>query len=660
MKINAKVKLRDIPEFSADTVITTRSDGLPRSRIYDETWIYSGQEARAVGQPFKVSFKNIDLAYREGIQRALGVISDRYEVKHHQKTTCSQIQRWKNGLIKIATALNSCNWASLSDDNVFSSFTKQVVKGLNKKSETTVDEVVTAIKKLHEYGLCMRLIDRNSLRKFVELRPTKQHIAIPIGMYQPILASAIQLFELYQPFIHEIDRVMKEARLIREAEKNRKELSQKTASISQRTLIKTKLILHDIPDFKILLDGTVLNRILTNCSIVAIAFSGMRLGEMLSMSINSYKTVISGKDNDIPVIKGETSKGNDGVPRVTTWQTHPVVKDALELAYGITEHLRNEYVSKVEQMVIAGELSNDDYQHALREINSAFISTLPDKIDTRFIISGMERRFNDSFAESGIVASQNDVEEFNRLNPTREGELKVGGKLPKLTPHDLRRTFAVFFKRYGFGSSATIKFQYKHQNINMSNYYANNAQLQAMEDILMDTELLELMEEEGIRMGVDIFDEIYNESDNLSGAGGDRIAQDKFEKLENGHLVYMNRDEIERLVRNGTLSVVKLPTGGYCLNASCSRVCGIGEFPGEIKPCDHQVVTDKEAKKVLRQNKRLISSFRELNTGDTMMNSILIGMKHKIKRNEITIKKHDLNFEEFNDAIKGVIATSEV
>jgi hypothetical protein len=247
------------------------------------------------------------------------------------------------------------------------------------------------------------------------------------------------------------------------------------------------------------------------------------------------------------------------------------------------------------------------------------------------------------------------VDEFNRLNPNREGELKLGGFLPKLSPHDFRRTFAVFFKRYNFGTTASIKFQYKHDNINMSDYYANNARLQAMSDIMLDNELLTILRDEGIMLGVDTFDEIYNESSHLSGAGGERIAQDRFNKLKEGHHVYMTRQEIEKLVKNGTLSVVKLPTGGYCMNATCSRVCGIAPFLGEIKPCEHQVVTDNEAKVILRQNGRLIKSFREMNIGAPFMQSILIGMKHKIKRNEIIVKQHNLKFEEFNDAVQGII-----
>jgi hypothetical protein len=152
---------------------------------------------------------------------------------------------------------------------------------------------------------------------------------------------------------------------------------------------------------------------------------------------------------------------------------------------------------------------------------------------------------------------------------------------------------------------------------------------------------------------------VYNKSELLSGIEGERIAKDKFEMLKNGHDVYMTRSEIEVLVRNGSLSVVKLPTGGYCTNATCSRICGIAQFSAEKKPCDHQIVTDSQAKVILRQNNRLIKTFRALNTGDPLESSNLIALKQKIKRNEITIKKHRLKFELFNDDVKGIIVTQE-
>ncbi|HFD7367535.1 TPA: hypothetical protein ACF5VB_004757, partial [Escherichia coli] len=65
-----------------------------------------------------------------------------------------------------------------------------------------------------------------------------------------------------------------------------------------------------------------------------------------------------------------------------------------------------------------------------------------------------------------------------------------------------------------------------------------------------------------------------------------------------------------------------------------------------------------EAKRTQRQNKRLINTFRDLNNGDPMMKSILIGVKQKIKINESLIINHGIKVTAFEDNIKGIIATS--
>ena len=189
----------------------------------------------------------------------------------------------------------------------------------------------------------------------------------------------------------------------------------------------------------------------------------------------------------------------------------------------------------------------------------------------------------------------------------------------------------------------------------MSDYYANNAQLMHMNDVLMDIDLLKLMEEEGIKLGIDIYDDIYNKSAQLSGGGGERIASDKLEKVKAGLKIYMTRAEIEMLVRNGSLSAVQLPTGGYCVNPRCERLCGMGLFGGESKNCVHKVVTDKSAKKMASMRNRLIEQFREFNNGDSLRAAILVGIKQKIKEIEITLKGHGIEYVSFEDKIAGII-----
>ncbi|SGZ08893.1 Putative uncharacterized protein [Moritella viscosa] len=321
--------------------------------------------------------------------------------------------------------------------------------------------------------------------------------------------------------------------------------------------------------------------------------------------------------------------------------------------------LREKYKSKIQNKGESGEYSDAEKRVALKQVQSAFIPPCFAGQDVTYVTTAMDSKISAQAKKWGIKATSADVEEFDLLNPAWEGGLKVGGFLPKLTPHDFLRTFSVFFKRYNFGSAAGIKFQFKQHNINMADYYANNATLMHMNDVLLDKDLLKEMDEAGIALGVDIYDEIYNKSENLSGLGGEDIAknklEDQLEKLKSGNDIYMSREEIEKGVRSGELAIVQLPTGGYCTNTSCERVCGIGQFIAEKSKCIHQVYTDKTAKLLARQRKRLIDQFKGMNLGDRLKNSILAGLKQKILDAEITLKKHKIEFEPFIDEILGVM-----
>lgn len=657
MNMIKKIKLTKIPNFDDDLVVTRCGDGSPLSHIYDNYWDYSGIEKKASARrsALKIPFHTIDCRFRKGIQSTLWYVSEKYKNQHKTTPTASQITSWVRGLKYICAALESSDWAVLSDDRVYKQFEKKLVRHIGG-SVTSINLTKGAINLLNRYNLCHRDVDGNDFKRKFQPKTIEQRIAIPIAMYQVALSEAIRSIEKYHKHRHEISRVMDAFYEIYAKERADTTKSQESGSLSERVHTRVKKIKHNIPDFKPSAHGSDVGKIMNQCMIVVLAFSGVRNSELLSLSKDSYKTKIA-NGNEVPIITGETTKGHNGTPVVTTWQTHPIAKDALELAFDMTENLREWYKLRINEQLNDGTLTVDNHKAALDEVEGAFIPTCPSSVTTFYTRTGFSRIVKKLF--KSITASQVDVDEFNLLNPSRVGQLKVGGTLPSVAPHDFRRTFAVFFKRYGFGSASTIKFQYKHANINMSDYYANNASLQAMEDTLLDADLLQIMHEEGICMAVDAFDEVYNKSEVLSGIEGERIAKDKYEMLKNGHDVYMTRSEIEVLVRNGSLSVVKLPTGGYCTNATCSRICGIAQFSAEKKPCDHQIITDSQAKVILRQNNRLIKTFRALNTGDPLESSNLIALKQKIKRNEITIQKHRLKFELFDDDVKGIIVTQE-
>ena len=71
-------------------------------------------------------------------------------------------------------------------------------------------------------------------------------------------------------------------------------------------------------------------------------------------------------------------------------------------------------------------------------------------------------------------ANTADVKEFDLLNPTRIGDLKVG-KILVPHPHAFRRTFAVYLVRNRLGSLLDLKYQFKHMNVAMTSWYSNQS-----------------------------------------------------------------------------------------------------------------------------------------------------------------------------------------
>ena len=51
-------------------------------------------------------------------------------------------------------------------------------------------------------------------------------------------------------------------------------------------------------------------------------------------------------------------------------------------------------------------------------------------------------------------------------------------------------------KRYGLGNAQTIKFQYKHENIVMSDYYSKNADLESAEKLIKESYVLSKLKTE--------------------------------------------------------------------------------------------------------------------------------------------------------------------
>ncbi|HBK3326024.1 TPA: hypothetical protein KDX74_003603 [Vibrio parahaemolyticus] len=624
-----------------------------------EEWDFSPKHTVGVRYMLTMSFKATKPEYVNGIQDALYKIYHDHKGKKSSYISVSSMTSIKGALQLAADALGSTEWRSLENTRNFKYFLRQLKQ--KKLGSGSILKIITSFNKLTECGELNVFIDSKAIWKCASGNGSKQHVAIPHQLYQRILSRALEVVEKYHPYRHDISNVMTQAYDIQERVKSgerlttcgrgfgRDELSMETRAVNRRVTGALKRIAHDIPDFDVRLDGTLLSDILVSCLIVTQGFSGVRIGEAVSFNSGSAKKVTV-DSKKVTVLTGETTKRNNAKPETVTWQSHPAAKAALELAYDMMAANRSLYQKDVDEKERQGE-TKKNIHHMRRQVESAFIVPDATRQNSNNYIFNPKRAIKNFVKKLAYKATVEDVEEFNDLNPTREGELKVGGTYSGLSSHDFRRTFAVFFVRYGFGTASGIKFQFKHENINMSGYYANNAELAQMNDLLMDEEILEDLKVAGIDLGVDLFDEIYNKSGYLSGAKGEEIMQDRMRRLEAGESVFMTREEIEGNLRRGNFHIMQLPSGAYCTNASCDRVCGTLSFRAEIKECEHKVVTDKGAKVIAKQRDRLIVKFTNLNTGDPLKSSILTGLKQKIQVEELTLKAHEIPYEPFTDEI---------
>jgi hypothetical protein len=621
-------------------VVTFYSDGSVCSLMQDVEWSFVAKLKTGVGKENKVTFSNVDEKHRLDIQKVV------YKIHMQFPSSVSAIQMRINNLKLIASCIGSTEWSKLNNDNDYRQF-KNDLKN-RKYSITILDQVLACLRKLYDLGIISRY-EKNIKYKFTKglacatKQVKKQHIAIPEGMSSQLFKVAMDIVDKYHPHRDEISTIHAKAIEAQKevfAEANsKKKVSQR--GLQWRVAERLKKIKHNVPDFKLSLLFEDILEIQTACLLVIQGFSGVRLGESVSFDKESYDSVPFSDEFDIPLLLGEITKINEnGIPTREAWVTHPISEKAIELAYDISEYARDIYKTIIENY------HEDEKKVADRELNTAFITLGVVSQKTKFIQQkSYARRYLKFQKKYKISATQADVDEFDLLNPTRKGTLHVGGFLPKLSPHDFRRTFAVFLVRNKLGNLMTLKHQYKHLNIAMTAWYANHSQLAAQMDFELDDELKELVKAANEDLHTDILFHIFNESETLSGKEGERIAK---ERDSYAGEIYMSRDEVKEQVKTGALSIVEHPTG-FCTNPTCDRICA---SETSTVTCQHEIVTPEKAKSRIPVRNRLIARFNALNDERTYMASILTQMYTQIKAIEVTLSKHNLDFIPFDAEIK--------
>ncbi|GIC75351.1 hypothetical protein [Moritella sp. F3] len=659
----SKILMQLNQDLAENPYVTFNSDDQGVSRVFDLTWDFHAKKQNTT----EINFGHIDDKHRQNIQSYLYALVEWQKEHSSSGEHCAvgTLLEHRKSLTVIATRWGNSDFSLLSNEREWKKCSKKL-EGYG--AENTCNNLARSVNILNKIELISRYVSQEDSVKWIKNGAGDgQAIALPEAIYASILKQTIEFVETFYPYRHQISDIMVKVYAYQDdmlqVELDTLSLNHiDEMTVNQRACF-TRRTNRDIyrwaavrelqkalPCFKVNRQGHWLVALLKKCFMCVGLFSAARQNELMTMNKDSYSVTQSG----VSKVSGFTTKKEHGNKIYTTWNTAPISKMALGLAYDATKATRQYALNKVEQGFQSGQLTKDKYDFKVQELSSSFIAA-----DIPFSSSELQAKKNFKLSsihelnlkEFNIIATEEDVAQFDLLNPSRAGDLKVGSGLPKLSPHDLRRSFVVFMVQNRLGNYLTVKYQLKHGNVNMSKWYANYSELNRTRDLLMDKELMGMFDELIHESVVDAFDDIYNESETLSGKEGERISKEKQECLRHGEQVLMTRSELEALVKSGDKSIVRLPTGGYCTNRNCERLCSLMDIVEA--PCEHKVITDKAAKRLSKERDKLIASFKVVNDmGDYTDELILDAKKVKIQSIEPTLNAHKIPYEKFNDAIK--------
>jgi hypothetical protein len=618
-------------EYPLGEVVTKNGYGKPLSYTHSDAWDFSFD--RVKGGRIEFTDRRCG-TYKKELQLTLKKLMD-----NRPMLSCSRLHNILSKLIGLAQYIGSTQWNSLSDDRLF----RQWLLLLSDRdiSKATLEQYFIVINDLNKLGLTNRFIEKpTKLAEQYGIKGRGQAICLPERMGVLLFSKAVCVVEKYHPYRHDICDAYRNYFMVREKKLNEGVTSENFASWAKRNL-RHELSFADFNINALMSDALDIQ---TACIIVTLGFSGVRISEGLNLDLNSYvEKSINGVN--VPFIKGFTTKSEQGAtPKAESWITHPIVKKAMELAYDMSEFSREKLKSR---------FKSDEQK--LKDLDTSFIALRVGQVATnvQVDISNLSKRIKKFCLTHCIVATQDDVKEFDLINPDRAGSLIVGEVLTDIATHAMRRTFAVFLLRNKLGSISALKGQYKHLNVVMTKWYTNNHELAKAMDFKLDEELLCLVEEANVQITTNAIFDVMN-AETLTGQEGKRILTERKGSGYQGD-IYLSRDEIEMQVRNGVHSIVEHPTG-YCFNSSCDRICNndLSKFT-----CVHEATTPTKAKERIPVREQLIVKFNKLNNGQYSMIGFLGFLRLRIEAIESTFTAHEIPFIPFKGEIlaKSIMVT---
>ncbi|MGE6416209.1 tyrosine-type recombinase/integrase [Alteromonas macleodii] len=641
--------LQEVPKHEIaklySTPVSFDRDENVLSKFEDDTWDFSAYIlARSPDQISQAvwNFSGINRAFKDQIKKALYLTL--FTKERRLQSSINALYRVFNGLKQIAIELEELGFTSLFNlshnkcQNALLNYFS-----VKNYSVRTITSRLLVCNDLHRLGLINFSID--NVTKLAERTcngnaEIRQTLAIPQRLANLIYSEAIKTVEKYYPLRYEIAEVLS---VYHERTRDKQPPREIRRYLRKKNLDGLKIAMpgyaqHTGGRYNWVNVRDFYCTILCDCGVLIGALSGLRVGEWYELQKQSFKreTVLG---QEYCLLVGKTSKLEGGIPKKKAWVTAPISEKVIELLSVITEPQRVFIQNRASEI----EKSKPEEAKRLLKASESLFLSYDDRAKVESIKSQVLRKYMKKLVvRANAVVGEEDMLEHKTLNPSNVEMVKSGEHWP-LLPHQLRRTFAVFLIRNGFGSLVQVKEQLGHHRLAMSAWYAKNSNAAMQLDYLLDNELRSEIDQCSVELMTDLGCSIFLGDENLSGLYGEKISQDR----KNGVLIYSSRDEVKAAIEKGELSIVDNGTS-YCLNPSCDRICSSIDPATNALLCKHEILTDSLAKKRLAMRDRLIQRFQEIKELRLYQPNLVSKIKIGITSCEYTLRQHGLSFKPFD------------
>lgn len=489
--------------------------------------------------------------------------------------------------------------------------------------------------------------------------PIQQFYAIPSRIMQLIYNRALQYVEDYYPYAKLLDKIQSElldnyrsgqdtvdrkidsgtwAWLDRDSHDYSIEVN-KAAPNRPTDIIKSFIDASQldslIPTHPGRFQG-LLSRIQTCCYLVCGAFTGMRRSEIFALTEGSFRRLqLGGKTYN--TLHSYHTKLAAGPKQEAEWLTTPVTEKAIELAAKITANMRT-------QLLMSPNRKEN-------EIASSLWLRQPNKKRSPHIMSEgcTALHFKGIVEEANAVITEDDYEEFKLINPNMSPkdcrkEVAVG-KHWHLTSHQLRRTFAVFGKRYNLLSDVAIKQQFKHIHLPMSEWYGEGGVAARIKHIGVDNELQSLLEEIDKEVTTQTIYEWYAGETKLYGKMGKTIQRERIGVEKR----YKSWEALYEQVSKGRISLVGT-LHSYCLAGYECKMEKVTS-PANCFNCENVVIDEEKANGWKLRHAWIVETIKDLEKIGNISQSQISHFTVQIRAAEKVMAYFEIPYEPFSFGI---------